>query len=177
VNRVFWLLIAILLFAVIHEGAHAVTALFFGEFSAFHVRPYGFEVTYLTPVAERSGWPWAVMSGVSNLVTILVGMPLLAARQRMASSSRTAVRKLGFWATALFMLGDPFNLGIGPFLYNGDAMGIAVGLGVSPYAVQGVAFAILVLNRELIVRALLPAYGVSTSHPLFWSVSWRRERG
>jgi len=176
VNRVYWLLIAILLFAAIHEGSHAVTAHFFGEFSAFHVRPYGFEVTYLTPVAERSGWPWAVMSGVSNLLTILIGTALFAARKRIASSSRAPVRKLGFWATAFFMLGDPFNLGIGPFLYNGDAMGIAVGLGVSRYAVQGVAFVILVVNRELVARALLPAYGVSTRHPLFWAASWVRER-
>ena len=54
---------AVVFFFFVHEGLHALTASFFGEYQAFHVRPLGLEVTFKTPVPERAGWHWALISG------------------------------------------------------------------------------------------------------------------
>jgi hypothetical protein len=165
-NLVAWLL-SLLAFAFVHEGGHAVTAHLYGEFQAFHFRPFGLEVTYHTPVTERLGFRWAIISGAGNALTILLGYALLRARLRLASNSAALSRSLGFWLTVVLMLGDPINLGVGPFLYRGDALGLAAGLEVSPYAVQAVSLMILLLNCELLMRRVFPAYRVQTRHILF----------
>ncbi|HEY3315182.1 MAG TPA: hypothetical protein VGL40_07920 [Bacillota bacterium] len=54
-RRYLTLLAAIIVFAVIHEGAHAMAATAFHEYGAFHVRPFGLEVEFVTPVADRHG--------------------------------------------------------------------------------------------------------------------------
>jgi hypothetical protein len=71
------------------------------------------------------------------------------------------------WATIFFMLGDPFNLSIGPFIYGGDIGGLVVGFGINKHLLQGLFFMILLLSRELIAQRLLPVYGQKTNHPFF----------
>lgn len=68
-----WLafLLAAGIFLAVHEGLHALTATLYGEYQAFHIRPFGFEVEFRTPVEAREGIRWAVMSGISNVVTVL----------------------------------------------------------------------------------------------------------
>lgn len=165
-NLLGWAL-AILAFALVHEAGHAFTAHVYGELQAFHVRPFGFEVTFVTAVGERLGFRWAIISGASNAITVLLGYALFLARSRLASIPAALPRILGFWLTVLFMIGDPINLAVGPFLYGGDATGIAVGLSVNRYAVQAVSLVILLLNRELLVLRVLPVYRVQTRHFLF----------
>jgi len=164
-----WLafLLAVMVLVVIHEGTHAVVAIIYGEYKAFHIRPLGFEVTFKTPVSERSGVQWAFISGASNLVTLAMGYLLLLSGQRFAHS-RTAFLKAGiYYLTTLSLLVDPLNLSIGPFVYGGDADGIAVGLDISRYTIQVVFFLVLLVNREVVAQRLLPMYGVRTRHPLF----------
>ena len=164
-----WLafLLAVIVLAVVHEGTHAVVAAFYSEYEAFHIRPLGFEVTFKAPVSERSGVQWAFISGASNLVTLAMGYLLLLAGHRFAHS-RTAFFRTGvYYLTALSLLVDPFNLSVGPFIYGGDANGIAVGLDINRYIIQFLFFLVLLVNRELVAQKLLPTYGVETRHPLF----------
>jgi len=173
-----WLafLFALMFLATIHEGTHALVAAMYDEYDGFHIRPLGFEVTYNTDVIERSGIQWAFISGASNLVTVTMGFVLLLLGGRFARSS-TAFMKSGiFYLTLLSLLVDPLNCSIGPFIYGGDADGIAVGLGISRYVVQAVFFSVLLLNRELVALKLFPGYNVQTRHPLFrpWIRSAKR---
>jgi hypothetical protein len=158
--------LAVALFALIHEGLHALVAAAFGEYDAFRVRPFGFEVIFRTPVAERQGLHWAAISGVPNAATIVLGFLLLASRRSLASSRNRLVRNTAYWLCLLLLIGDPLNLSVGPFLYGGDALGIAVGLQTDVRVVQALALALFVINRELIAQALLPSFGVTTTHPL-----------
>jgi hypothetical protein len=163
-----WLafLLAVVVFFTVHEGLHALTATIYGEYEAFHIRPLGLEVTAKTPVDERSGLKWAVFSGTSNLVTLVLGYLLLAFGRRVARSHSVFLKASIYYLTLLGLLLDPLNLSIGPFIYGGDANGIAAGLGISRYLVQTVFFLILLVNRELVAQKLLPTYGVRTRHPL-----------
>jgi hypothetical protein len=157
---------AIVIFFLLHEGAHAMMAALFGEFQAFHIRPIGFEVTFNTPVEARSGIRWTLISGTSNLLTILLGYALLAGSRRIARLQNMLLKGSLYYLTLVSLLVDPFNLSIGPFFYGGDAIGMAVGLGINRLAIQAVFFCLLLVNREIIARRLLPAYGTQTDHPL-----------
>lgn len=172
-KRILFMLLVVIVFAIIHEGTHALTAALAGEYQAFHVRPFGLEVTYKTPVSERHGTHWALIAGSPNLITVLIGYGLFAVRHRIASAKRPFFRSLGYYAAALFMLLDPINLGVGSFIYGGDARGVAVGLGVSVLVVQAISLAVLLLNRELIVRKLFRVFQIQTRHPLFQPFGWR----
>jgi hypothetical protein len=172
VKRIFFLLLAVIVFAVIHEGLHALIAIPFGEYRNILVKPYGLEVIFVTPPEERSGIQWFFISGVSNIATVLLGYILLSQHERIARMSSGFFRSWGYWQMIIFLLADPLNLSIGPFLYGGDALGIQLGLGVNIYIIQSVFLIVLLVNRELIVQWLLPTFGIKTRHPLF--IPWLR---
>jgi len=160
-------LIAVVIFFTVHEGAHALVSSFYGEYEAFHVRPLGMEVTFKTPVEARTGIQWAFISGVSNVVTLALGYVLLMFADKFNRLESTVLKASVYYLTLFGLLLDALNLSIGPFIYGGDANGIAVGLGVSRYLIQLIFFLIFVVNRELVAQRLLPAYNVETRHPFF----------
>ncbi len=164
-----WLtfLFAGLVLLTVHEGTHALMAILHGEYEAFHVRSIGFEVTFRTAVDERSGIQWAIISGASNLVTLLVGYLLLVFSARLACLRSRFLRATIFYLTMLSLLADPFNLSIGPFIYGGDANGIAVGLGINRYLIQFIFLVVLLVNRELVAQKLFPMYNLQVKHILF----------
>jgi len=51
---------SILIVVLVHEGAHALVAAAYGELVAFQVHPYGFEVIFKTPIAQRQGIEWVL---------------------------------------------------------------------------------------------------------------------
>ena len=160
--------LALIVISVLHESVHAATAAIFNEPATFHIRPYGLEVIYKTSVNERYGVQWAVIAGASNLVTLFTGYLLLLLRQRFINSKIWLVKGGVFYLTILSLLADPLNLSFGPFIYNGDAVGIAVGLGISRYVIQALFLIVLLVNRELIAQTLFPAYQVHIE-----SLLWR----
>jgi len=168
-------LLAFLVLLGLHEGVHAATAAIYGELEGVRLVPLvvggirlpaGVEVLMRTPVEERSGVQWAVLSGASNLVTVALGYSLLLAGGRLYRSLGGLPRLAVYYLTFLALLVDPINLSLGPFLYGGDAEGIAVGLGISRYLVQGAMALVLLVNRELVAQKLLPTYRVEITAPL-----------
>ena len=160
-----FLLVAVVLLTV-HEGVHALIAVIYGEYYAFHWSIFP-QVIFRTPTEGRIGIQWAVISGTSSLVTLSLGYLLLAFGRRIARSHSKFLKASIYYLTLIALLIDAFNLSVGPFIYGGDAMGIAVGLGISRYLVQAIFFLILLVNRELVAQKLLPMYEVKTDHPLF----------
>lgn len=157
-------------FTVIHEGAHVLIASTFNEYNGFYVRPIGFEVVFKTPVEQRSGIRWALISGGANLLTVVVGYILFACRRTLSRIKSRYLRLAAFYSTVLFMLLDPLNLSLGPFLYGGDAIGLAVGLKMPRMLVQTMAFSLFLFNRELAAAQIMPLFGVKTSHILLRSI-------
>lgn len=160
--------LALIIFATIHEGMHAVLAMAYGEFEAFHVRPFGLEVTYKTPVEERHGIRWGFISGTSNIATVLLGYLLFAFKTRYEKHQNDFIRALAYWLIICLLFLDPLNLSIGSLFYGGDINGIVVGLGISRWVIQGIFFSVFFLNRELVAQKVIPSFGAKTSNPLFW---------
>ena len=164
-----WLafLLAVLIFVAVHEGTHAVVASLYGELKVFQVRPLGLEVVFRTPTDERAGIQWALISGVSNVLTLVLGYSLLMLGKNINGLKNEFLRAGIFYLTLTFLLLDAFNLSIGPFIYGGDVNGIAAGLGVNRYLIQAFFLMGMLVNRELVAQKLFPAYHVQPSHPLF----------
>jgi hypothetical protein len=150
----------------LHEGVHALIAAIYSEYNAFHWSIFP-QVIFRTPTEERIGIQWAVISGTSSLVTLSLGYLLLALGRRIARTHSMFLKASIYYLTLISLFSDAFNLSVGPFIYGGDATGIAVGLGVSRYLVQAIFFLVLLVNRELVAQKLLPIYEVKTDHPLF----------
>jgi hypothetical protein len=161
------LIYAIVIYAFVHEGIHVLVAMIFDEYQSFRVHPYGLEVLYNTDVAEREGIKWGFISGMSNVSTLFLGYSLFLFRAKIEALRNHFLRILGYWTTILFLLSDPFNLSIGPFIYGGDIGGLVAGFGINKYLLQGVFIMILLFNRELIAQGFLPVYGIKTNHPFF----------
>lgn len=166
-RKYFPLILAIIIFVIIHEGTHAVIASIFNEYQAFRVHFYGFEVVYNTSVADRTGIEWGYISGLSNVVTLIIGYILFIYRKYLSKNKNMFFQEFGYWAIFVFMLFDALNLSIIPFLFGGDIGGIVQGFGINRFLVQSFFFAILLVNRELIIHHLFPLYGIKTKHILF----------
>ena len=160
-------LLAVVILLAVHEGMHALVAAFYGEYESFHIRPLGFEVSFRTAIDERRGIQWALISGAGNLVTLLLGYWLLVLGERFTCLPSLFLKATLFYLTLLSLLADPFNLSIGPFIYGGDANGIAVGLGINRYIIQVMFVLILLVNRELVAQKLFAIYNIKVKHILF----------
>lgn len=139
----------------------------YDEFEAFHIRPFGLEVTFRTPVEERHGIHWVFISGSSNLATILLGYLLLSFGKRFARLRSSLLKSTLFYLTLILLFADPLNLSIGPFIYGGDANGIAIGLGIHRAVIQMIFLVVFFANRELVAQKLFPRYEVQVKHIFF----------
>jgi len=166
-RKLFLVALTMLIFIVVHEGTHALTATMFGEFGGFVVHSYGFEVRFNTPVPDRQGFKWAVISGSSNAITLCIGYILFANRNSLAKLQNRFARHLCYWLTTFFLILDALNLSILPEFFGGDVFGIAKGLGVNRHIIQVVFLGIFVFNRELLVARVFPAYDVKNVNPLW----------
>jgi hypothetical protein len=85
------------------------------------------------------------MSGTSGIITTLLGYLMLLLTDKFINSP-LVVRSITYWSTVFFLIADPLNISIGPFIYGGDALGVAKGLEIPVLLVQGVAFIVLLIN-------------------------------
>jgi hypothetical protein len=168
-------LFAYIILVTLHEGAHAILALIYGEFADFIIKFYGYEVVYLTPPDQRTGLHWMFISGISSLLTIAFGYFFFLKKVHFVQLQGWLIRTTVFWVVILGLIMDPLNLSVGPFIYEGDALGIELGSGIPLLWIQLFFFAVFLINRELAAQVWLPAFGVHTRHPLL--MPWFRYRG
>lgn len=159
---------AVVIVTLIHEGGHFLAAIYYGEFECIGLLIPGLEVRFITPVGLRVGSHWAVISGAGALIGLVLGYTLLCLRVRINRSIQsTWTKSLLYWCSIIFLLFDPLNLSILPLLFNGDIHGIALGLNIHHHILQVLFLILLLINRELIIAFIMPAYKVSNKHPLF----------
>lgn len=165
-KKYFSFIVSYFIFVFVHEILHIIPAFLFNEYGSFKFHFYGPEVIFKTPVPERAGFHWAIISGLPNVLTLGVGYTLLFFRKNFKGCSRFTAQIL-FYSTIMFLLFDTFNLSIGPLIYGGDINGIVKGLDISPVFIQIIFLFILLINREMIIMKLFPTFEIKTNHILF----------
>lgn len=150
------LLLAIIIYYIIHEGAHMIAALLFGSFEK--VRLLGLGVQVVTKTELMSNWQIGVFSIVGSLATLLTAYLLLKLTKYIVLSSNKLAKAIGYYTTFALLLIDPIYL---TFLYKfvggGDMNGIKL-LFLPELVWQIIYGVIALLNIFLFYRFVFPAY-------------------
>ena len=146
---------SVLVYFFLHEGLHFSISLCYDEFHKLIFHLYGPEIVYITIVENRKGFQWFLISGMSNMFTIALGYALYLIKRRILEINIVYLKSFLYYLTIIMLLVDPLNLSIGPFIYGGDAKGIATGLGINIYYIQLVSMVVFLINRELAAQFIL----------------------
>lgn len=168
-KRWVYFLIAIVSYLIIHEYCHVMMSSIFNEYEKIDFHWYGPEVLYSTPVEGRTPHiKWFFISGLSNLMTLSLGYLIFFLRNKINNIKDSHIKNILYYAGIVFLLFDAINLSVGPFIYGGDAAGIAAGLKTNKWIIQIFFGIILLVNRELIIT-FMRSFGIKSNHILFRS--------
>ncbi|MGI6329228.1 MAG: hypothetical protein ACOX1I_09890 [Dethiobacteria bacterium] len=142
---------------IIHEGAHIIQAKILGIYKGIRVLPLGIEVLIVQPLTIE-GFALAAFSGLSSVVTVVIGYILLIFSPRILKLKKQPVKNYLYYVTFIFLLLDPLYISLLSFYVGGDINGIATGLNISYLAIRSIYFAALAFNVYLVYKKLYPAY-------------------
>jgi len=144
-------------YLVIHEGVHIIQAQLFGIYEGIRLLPLGIEVMVTQPLSI-GGVKLAAFSGLSSVVTVLIGYILFALSPKILKLNKQSVKNYIYYVTFLFLILDPVYISLLSFFVGGDINGIALGLDVPYTIIRVIYFFIAVINIYLIYKKLYPAY-------------------
>ncbi|MDL2318308.1 hypothetical protein LJC74_04375 [Eubacteriales bacterium OttesenSCG-928-A19] len=154
----FALLCAILLYYIIHEGAHVIAALLMGTFQGIRIMGFGLGVQIMADTAAMSNVQIFIFCIAGAIATLLTGYVLVLKRQTILNSSNKLFRAIAYYTTLVFLMLDPIYLSIlHNFVGGGDMNGITQ-MGVSALPVSIVFFIIGGLNLFLIIKYVYKDY-------------------
>ena len=149
--------LAAITYLIIHEGAHVVQALAHGIFQGFRFNGLGVEVLITEPLTI-GGWKLACFSGLSSIVTIVIGYIIYSFTSSILSLKHQFVKSYLYYVALVFLVLDPLYIAVFSFLVGGDINGIAIGLGMPYMTVRIIFFVVLGLNIFLVTKRLYPKY-------------------
>lgn len=150
------LLIAIITYYIIHEGAHVIMALFFGTFE--RIQMLGLGVQVVTRTELMSNWQLGFFSIIGSVSTLCAAYLLLALTGHIIKSGNRLIKAVGYYTTFALLLLDPIYLAfLYKFVGGGDMNGIKLLL-LPELAWQIIYGLIAAANLLLIARYVYPAY-------------------
>lgn len=152
------LVVAVVLYYVIHEGAHLAVALGMGTFKQINFIGLGMQIDVFAEQMTPTQMGWFCVAG--PLTTFVVGWLLVVFAGKICSVESALIRTCAWYTSLTMLVLDALYLGIFyRWVGGGDMNGIAL---IVPEVVASVvAIAIGVLNIILIWRVLYPAYARS----------------
>ena len=152
------LLVAIVLYYLIHEGAHLLAALYYGVFRS--VRFMGIGMQVVSDDAALSETQLGVFCLVGALATFAAAWMLVWAAPRICLLKSKLPRAIFYYLSMAMLFVDPVYLSVCySFFGGGDMNGIRL---LMPELVARSAFAVLfVLHLLVFFKYLLPRYKAS----------------
>lgn len=154
-RKVAGLAIAIIMYYVIHEGAHLIYALFTGVFKQINFIQMGVQIeTYREQMSDVQTGIFCLVGAIS---TLSAGWILTVLAGRIVECRSLFFRAAAFYITLVFLLNDPFYLSVFyPYVGGGDMNGIKL---IIPEAFARAGFAALfAVNLILVVKWVYPVY-------------------
>jgi len=90
VRRYLYFLLAGITYLIIHERVHIIQAQIFGIYEGIRLHPLGIEVIITQPL-KIGGFKLAMFSGLSSVVTVLIGYILLVSSHKILKSNNQPV--------------------------------------------------------------------------------------
>lgn len=162
-RKILGLIISVVIYYVIHEGAHLIVALALGTFERIRFAYWGLGVQIVADVDQMTEVQLFIFGTAGAVATFIIGYILVWQKKRILKASSSVVRAVAYYATIILLFLDPFYLSvICRFIGGGDFNGIlAIGI---PEAAAAVFFlALFALNLFVFIRFVYPQYKQSFS--------------
>lgn len=146
------LICGVILYYIIHEGAHLIASVAMGTFQSIDIVGYGLGVQIVADTAAMSSLQVLIFCIVGVIATLIVGYILVWKRSALLKANSKFIRALAYYATLIFLMLDPLYLSvIHNFVGGGDMNGITR-FGIPVIAASLVFLAIAGLNLFIIIK-------------------------
>ncbi|MBQ5334221.1 MAG: hypothetical protein J6K92_13330 [Oscillospiraceae bacterium] len=149
---------AIIIYYVIHEGAHFLTALIMGTFKQINFMGIGVQIDVF---ADRmTDFQMGIFCLAGALASLLTAYILLILRKKICAAKSPVFRCVMYYVTIIMLLLDPVYLSIlCGFFGGGDMNGISL---LIPEAAARIIFGVLlIVNAFVFIKVILPDYTAS----------------
>ena len=150
------LIVAVLIYYVIHEGSHLLVALSYGVFKKIKLSTLGVQIVIND--ANLSNFNLAMFCVVGFLSTFITSYILVLLTNKIVKLKSKYLKTIFYYTTLILLLLDPLYLTI---LYNfvggGDMNGILL-FNISNTIIKLFFFIILILNLFVFIKVVLPKY-------------------
>lgn len=149
------LILAIVAYYIIHEGAHLIYALSLGTFKKINFMGVGMQIEVLTE--QMSNTQLGVFCLISAVATLIAAYIFVASTNRICKSKSKVFKACMYYVTIALLLIDPLYLSVlCGFFGGGDMNGIAL---LVPESIARVGFGVLLLINVLVYwKLVLPKY-------------------
>lgn len=149
------LVAAVVLYYVIHEGAHLAVALALGVFKQINIIGLGMQIDVFAEQMTSSQMGWFCAAG--PIATFVAGWLLVFFAGKICSMKSALIRTCAWYTSLTMLILDPLYLSLFyRWVGGGDMNGIAL---IVPEVVASVVAAIIgVVNIIVIWKVLYPAY-------------------
>ena len=154
------ILTAVIIYYFVHEGAHLLTALYYGVFKGINFMGLGMQIDVY---AERlTDTQLGLFCLAGPVATLLFGWVLILLAKRICTSKSKLFKAVMWYVSLAFLIIDPLYMSVlCGFFGGGDMNGITLLL---PEVAARILFGvILVINGLLFWKVILPKYKMAFS--------------
>lgn len=154
------LIIAIVAYFLIHEGAHLIYALCIGAFKRLNIIGLGLQIdVYADRMTDNQMGIFCIVGAVATIAAAYI---LLAFTGIILRSKSRFFRAVMYYVVLAFLIADPLYLSvIYPFVGGGDMNGILL---LIPETTARIVFGVIaVINIVLLIKIALPKYRAAYS--------------
>ncbi|MDR2932141.1 MAG: hypothetical protein LBV27_03440 [Oscillospiraceae bacterium] len=154
----FGLIGAVLLYYIIHEGAHLCAALLMGSFKSIRLAGFGLGVQIVADTAAMTNVQIFIFCIVGAMATLLAGYVLALKRRAVLKVKNGVFRATAYYTTLIFLMLDPVYLSVlHNFVGGGDMNGMTQ-MGISALPVSIIFLAVGGLNLFIVIKYIYRDY-------------------
>lgn len=152
---------AIIVYYIIHEGAHLVVALYLGVFKAINIMGMGIQINVHHTMMTDTQMALFCLAG--PMASLIFAYVLVALTNIICQNRNILFRALFYYVTIVMLIIDPLYLSfIYKFVGGGDMNGIS--LLIPEIMAQCIFGVLLVINTFVFWKKILPKYTKAQGH-------------
>lgn len=161
IRQMVGIVVAIVVYYLVHEGAHWLYALCIGAFREIRFLGLGIQVDIFREQMTDTQLGWFCLAG--PLATLVAAWVMVLSYKRICACKNNLLKAIAWYVTIVLLMLDPLYLSLFyHFVGGGDMNGIRLLL---PEFVFALLFGLLAVGHLLLIwKLLLPAYKRAFSH-------------
>lgn len=152
----FGIIITILCYYVVHEGAHLLIALALGVFQKVHFMGLGMQI--VIDASAMSDTQLALFNVVGSLATLICGYIMVLMTKRILISNNKIQKAVCWYTTIGLLMIDPLYLSIFCGFFGGGDMNGIVLFGITELIARFIYAIVAFVNIIVLIKYVYPAY-------------------